>query len=73
MCLTPCSYLSSWIFEIATGPCPSCDSVADCVGERGAWLWKQTLFWLTCMVESAFVGMSVSLAEETAVKDPGGR
>ena len=42
----------------------------ESVGKRGAWLWKQILFWLTSMVENAVVGMSVSLAEETAVKDP---
>ena len=42
----------------------------ESVGKRGAWLWKQIFFWLTCMVENAVVGMSVSLAEETAVKDP---
>ena len=34
---------------------------------RGARLGKQILF---CMVENAVVGMSVSMAEETAVKDP---
>ena len=39
----------------------------ESVGKRGAWLWKQILFWLTCMVENAVVGMSMSLAEETAV------
>ena len=39
----------------------------ESVGKRGAWLWKQILFWLTYMVENAVVGMSVSLAEETAV------
>ena len=31
---------------------------------------RVVLFWPTCMVENAVVGMSVSLAEETAVKDP---
>ena len=29
MCLTPSSYLSSWMSEIAKEPCPSCGSVAD--------------------------------------------
>ena len=29
MCLTPSSYLSSWMSEIAMEPCPSCGSVAD--------------------------------------------
>ena len=42
----------------------------ESVGKRGAWLWKQILFWLACMVENAVVGMSATLAEETAVKDP---
>ena len=42
----------------------------ESVGKRVSWLWKQILFWLTCKVENAVVGMSVSLAEETAVKDP---
>ena len=42
----------------------------ESVGKRGAWLWNQILFWLTCMVENAVVGMSSTLAEETAVKDP---
>ena len=42
----------------------------ESVGKRGAWLWKQILFWPTSMVENTVVGMSVSLAEETAVKDP---
>ena len=44
----------------------------ESVGKRGAWLRKQIVFWLTCMVENAVVGMSVSLLEETAVKDPEG-
>ena len=47
MCLTPHSFLSSWRSEIAKEPCPSCGSVADC-GKRGAWLWKQILFWQGC-------------------------
>ena len=49
-----------------------CGSVADwrASAKRGAWLWNQILFWLTCMVENAVVGMSATLAEETAVKDP---
>ena len=42
----------------------------ESVGKRGAWLWNQILFWLTCMVENAVVGMSATLAEETAVQDP---
>ena len=29
MCLTPSSYLSSWMSEIAKESCPSCGSVAD--------------------------------------------
>ena len=29
MCLTPSSYLSSWMSEIAKEPCPSCGSVVD--------------------------------------------
>ena len=42
----------------------------ESVGKRGAWLWKQILFWLTCIMKNAVVGMSATLAEETAVKDP---
>ena len=35
MCLTPSSYLSPWMSEIAKEPCPSCGSVADWRAARG--------------------------------------
>ena len=72
MCLTLSSYLSSWMSRDCQGTVPVVwlSRRLESVGKRGAWLWNQILFWLTCMVENAVVGMSATLAEETAVKDP---
>ena len=45
----------------------------ESVGKRGAWLWNQILFWPTCMVENAVVGMSATLAEEKTMRPSGPR
>ena len=63
-----CSLDCVWLLAIA--PVVWLSRRLESVGKRGAWLRKQILFWLTCTVEHAVVGMSVSLPEETAVKDP---
>ena len=72
MCLAPCSYLSSGISEIAKEPCPSCGSGADWRASvsGGPGSGNKSCSGWTCKVENAVVGMSATLAEETAVKDP---